>query len=555
MKFTASAIVASAFLLQDAAGRVIERATATPVKNSGKRGLSFNNPAYTMPFSLSGQNSQVSWAYNWYQTPGSGFNPALDYVPMLWSDASDLTGSWASNAQAAINSGSKYLLGFNEPDLCVPGAGASCMQMSTAVKAWKQYMEPFAGKALLGSPAVTNGGSPMGLTWLQNFMGNCTGCHIDYINIHWYSNKWAGANYFKQQVQAAHAMSGGRPVWVTEFGLNNEYPFTAAELSSFLEEVMDWMDEQPYVQRYAYFMDTTNMLMNSDGTGMSDLGSTYNSYPEVSFASSSAFASATAALSSSSTLMAVPSTSSSTSPNSLPATTSTYTSSRITSAPTKALTTVSVISSKTSVISSPSSSSSSTRSVLSSTTVSKAATTTASATASGITILSAFFADKDVTATASTTFVQNGNLVVNTYTLASALGISDPWWGVVKTISILYSDSTNATYILSQPELSGVYTINASAIPASATTPAIPASKGSGVSIIAIVWGKQQIRTPSVFERLYYQQVTNWGFRVDTALFGIDGFWGHEKVGIIWYKDTTGRLRSLVAREGGWVKF
>lgn len=344
-------------------------------------------------------------------------------------------------------------------------------------------------------------------------------------------------------------------MWVTEFGLNNEYPFTAAELSSFLEEVMDWMDEQPYVQRYAYFMDTTNMLMNSDGTGMSDLGSTYNSYPEVSFASSSAFASATAALSSSSTLMAVPSTSSSTSPNSLPATTSTYTSSRITSAPTKALTTVSVISSKTSVISSPSSSSSSTRSVLSSSTVSKAATTTASATASGITILSAFFADKDVTAAASTTFVQNGNLVVNTYTLASALGISDPWWGVVKTISILYSDSTNATYILSQPELSGVYTINASAIPASATTPAFPASKGSGVSIIAIVWGKQQIRTPSVFERLYYQQVTNWGFRVDTVLFGIDGFWGHEKVGIIWYKDTTGRLRSLVAREGGWVKF
>jgi len=233
-----------------------------------------------MPFSLSGQNSQVSWAYNWYQTPGNGFNPALEYVPMLWSDASDLTGSWASNAQAAINSGSKHLLGFNEPDLCVSGAGSSCMQMSSAVKAWKQYMEPFAGKALLGSPAVTNGGSPMGLTWLQNFMGNCTGCHIDFINIHWYSNKWAGANYFKQQVQAAHAMSGGRPVWVTEFGLNNEYAFTAAELSSFLEEVMEWMDEQPYVQRYAYFMDTTNMLMNSDGTGMSDLGSTYNSYPE-----------------------------------------------------------------------------------------------------------------------------------------------------------------------------------------------------------------------------------------------------------------------------------
>jgi hypothetical protein len=508
-----------------------------------------------MPFSLSGQNSQVSWAYNWYQTPGNGFNPALEYVPMLWSDASDLTGSWASNAQAAINSGSKYLLGFNEPDLCVPGAGASCMQMSSAVKAWKQYMEPFAGKALLGSPAVTNGGSPMGLTWLQNFMGNCTGCHIDYINIHWYSNKWAGANYFKQQVQAAHAMSGGRPVWVTEFGLNNEYAFTAAELSSFLEEVMEWMDEQPYVQRYAYFMDTTNMLMNSDGTDMSDLGSTYNSYPEVSFASSSAFASTTAVLSSSSALMAVPSVSSSTSATFPPATISTYTSSRTTSAPTKALTNVSIISSKTSAISSPPSPSSSTRSVLSLSTVSRAATATVSATAPGITILSAFFADKDVTTAASTAFIQNGNLVVNTYTLASALGISDPWWGVVKTISILYSDPTNAAYIFSQPEQSGTYTVTGSAIPASASTPAIPLSKGSGVPIIGIVWGKQQIKTPSVFERIYYQQITNWGFRIDTALFGIDGFWSHEKVGIVWYRDVAGRSRSLVAREGGWVKF
>jgi hypothetical protein len=535
---------------------VIERATATPVKNTGKRGLSFNNPAYTMPFSLSGQNSQVSWAYNWYQTPGNGFNPALEYVPMLWSNASDLTNSWATNAQAAINAGSKHLLGFNEPDLCLAGAGSSCMEMPSAVKAWKQYMEPFAGKALLGSPAVTNGGSPMGLTWLQNFMGNCTGCHIDFINIHWYSNKWAGANYFKQQVQAAHDMSGGRPVWITEFGLDSSQGgYNTTELQSFLEEVMDWMDAQPYVQRYAYFMDTTGMLMNSDGSGMSDTGSMYNSYPEVSLASSSAFSSATAVLSTSSPAsMAVPSASSSSSTTFL-ATTSTYTSSRTTSAPTSSLTSIPVISSKTSATSTPPNSSSSTRSVLSSTTVSKATTMPTSSAVAGITILGAYFADKDVTAAASIAFVQNGNLVVNTYTLASALGVSDPWWGTVKTISILYADHNNVTYVFAQPEQSGTYTIAASAIPASAATPSIAASHGAGVSIVAIVWGTKQIKTPSVFDRIYYQQASQWGFKVNTALFGVDGFWGHAKVGIIWYRDAAGRLRSLVAREGGWVKF
>ncbi|THV75488.1 hypothetical protein D6D29_08690 [Aureobasidium pullulans] len=555
MKFSATAIVASALLLQDAAGRVIERATATPVKNTGKRGLSYNNPAYTMPFSLSGQNSQVSWAYNWYQTPGSGFNPALEYVPMLWSNASDLLRDWPTNAQAAINAGSKHLLGFNEPDLCVAGAGASCMEMDYAVKAWKQYMEPFAGKALLGSPAVTNGGSPLGLTWLSNFMGNCTGCHIDFINIHWYSNKWAGANYFKQQVQAAHAMSGGRPVWITEFGLDNsDGTYTTAELQSFLEEVMTWMDETDYVQRYAYFMDTTGMLMNSAGTDMSDTGNMYNSYPEVSSPSSTAVLST----SSSSSSTAAPSSTSS-SVTSLAGSTSTYGSSRITSATTSSLTTISTSSKGSAATSATQNSSSSIKSASppSTTTKSSVGTSTSSAAATasaGIQILSAFFADKDVTTAAKTAFVQSGNLVVNTYTLASALSVSDPWWGTVKTISVLYSYN-GATYIFSQAEQTGTYTITPSTIAASAKTPSIAATHGATVNIVGMVWGAQQIKTASVFDRVDYEQSTNWGFQITTALFGVDGFWGHAKVGIIWYKDAQGVLKSLVSKENGWVKF
>jgi len=535
--------------------QVIERATATPVKNTGKRGLSYNNPAYTMPFSLSGQNSQVSWAYNWYQTPGSGFNPALEYVPMLWSNASDLLRDWPTNAQAAINAGSKHLLGFNEPDLCVAGAGASCMEMDYAVKAWKQYMEPFAGKALLGSPAVTNGGSPLGLTWLSNFMGNCTGCHIDFINIHWYSNKWAGANYFKQQVQAAHAMSGGRPVWITEFGLDNsDGTYTTAELQSFLEEVMTWMDETDYVQRYAYFMDTTGMLMNSAGTDMSDTGNMYNSYPEVSSPSSTAVLSS----SSSSSSTAAPSSTSS-SVTSLAGSTSTYGSSRITSATTSSLTTISTSSKGSAATSTTQNSSSSIKSASppSTTTKSSVGTSTSSAAATasaGIQILSAFFADKDVTTAARTAFVQSGNLVVNTYTLASALSVSDPWWGTVKTISVLYSYN-GATYIFSQAEQTGTYTITPSTIAASAKTPSIAATHGATVNIVGMVWGAQQIKTASVFDRVDYEQSTNWGFQITTALFGVDGFWGHAKVGIIWYKDAQGVLKSLVSKENGWVKF
>jgi len=106
---------------------------------------------------------------------------------MLWSNSSTLTSTWAANAQYGIENGATALLGFNEPDLCVPGS--ACMSLNSSVTAWKQYMEPFAGKALLGSPAVTNGGSTgtdyMGADYLNYFIGNCTGCHIDFVNMHW----------------------------------------------------------------------------------------------------------------------------------------------------------------------------------------------------------------------------------------------------------------------------------------------------------------------------------------------------------------------------------
>lgn len=134
------------------------------------------------------------------------------------------------------------------------------------------------------------------------------------------------------------------------------------------------------------------------------------------------------------------------------------------------------------------------------------------------------------------------------------MSVSDPWWGTVKTISVLYSYN-GATYIFSQAEQTGTYTITPSTIAASAKTPSIAATHGATVNIVGMVWGAQQIKTASVFDRVDYEQSTNWGFQITTALFGVDGFWGHAKVGIIWYKDAQGVLKSLVSKENGWVKF
>ena len=67
-------------------------------------------------------------------------------------------------------------------------------------------------------------------------------------------------------------MGGNRPVWITEFAGSG----TADEQNTFLETVIPWLDAQPYVERYAYFMVVDGVLINGDG--LSTLGSTFADY-------------------------------------------------------------------------------------------------------------------------------------------------------------------------------------------------------------------------------------------------------------------------------------
>lgn len=233
-------------------------APATPA--TGKRGVAYNTASFASMFTSS---SKVDWAYNWGSGSG-GLTGALEYVPLLWGTASMFTSGWSSNAQNAINSGSKYLMSFNEPD----ESSQSNLSPADAASAYMTYMQPFAGKAKLGSPAVTNGGGSMGLAWLSSFMAACTSCTIDFVPIHWYSNNAAD---FINHVEAAYAQTG-KPIWITEFGLTGS---TDAQVESFMTTVMAWMDSTDYVHRYSYFMAAEGSLINSAGTALSAIGSTY----------------------------------------------------------------------------------------------------------------------------------------------------------------------------------------------------------------------------------------------------------------------------------------
>lgn len=186
---------------------------------------------------------------------------------MLWGLGSDNTATWSTVATKAIASGSTALLGFNEPDY----SGQSNIAYADAAKGWGEYMEPFAGKATLVSPAVTNGGSPMGLTWLKNFISSCSSCTIDAVAIHWYNGGDAAA--FKTYVQQAYTAGGNRPLWITEFQASG----TTDQQNSFLQEVIPFLDSSDMVAKYAYFMASDGILLSS-GTTLSTLGNTFATF-------------------------------------------------------------------------------------------------------------------------------------------------------------------------------------------------------------------------------------------------------------------------------------
>ena len=75
-------------------------------------------------------------------------------------------------------------------------------------------MEPFAGKAKLCSPAITNGGAPMGTAWLDAFLAACSGCTIDCIAFHIYDSA-TNLAYFESYIKEI-GTKYGKPTFMTE---------------------------------------------------------------------------------------------------------------------------------------------------------------------------------------------------------------------------------------------------------------------------------------------------------------------------------------------------
>lgn len=245
--------------------------TKSHVSTSGggvtPRGLVYNTAALTDLFS----SNAISWAYNWDSQPGGSISPNLNFVPQLWGPIPVHTDHWTDNADKALAGGSTHILGFNEPDL----PAQANLSPEAAVEAWITYLEPYAGKAKLGSPAVCNGNDAnMGLNWLSSFLGACGDrCTVDFVAIHWYGlASDAGVADFKDHVAKTKAACGGREIWITEFAPSG----SPDEQADFLSQILPWLDNtsESGVARYAFYQ-VDNIL--ASGNSLTKLGDVYAS--------------------------------------------------------------------------------------------------------------------------------------------------------------------------------------------------------------------------------------------------------------------------------------
>lgn len=174
--------------------------------SSPKRGLVFTPNATTrIDDTIWVQKpTDLTWYYNYQPEPESTFDDIpqseFEFVPMLWgAPATPDDTSFLKTVKSLIKDKGiniTNVLSFNEPD--APSSwGGSDMEPAAAAQIWVNNLIPLQEMGVrVGLPSCT--GAPAGLTWLQNFLGECSkliskggktkNCTYDFLTLHWYDN-------------------------------------------------------------------------------------------------------------------------------------------------------------------------------------------------------------------------------------------------------------------------------------------------------------------------------------------------------------------------------
>jgi hypothetical protein len=88
--------------------------------------------------------------------------------------------------------------------------------------------------------------APNGGQWLASFFSQCRDCTFDFIAAHFYGSSSGLQGYLSE----LHSKYPSLPIWLTEFGFPQA---STADAVSSLNQTIDFMDNTPWIHRYAYF--------------------------------------------------------------------------------------------------------------------------------------------------------------------------------------------------------------------------------------------------------------------------------------------------------------
>ncbi len=238
-----------------------------PFRQTKKKGVGNTNNAWIEPL-------DVDWFYDWGALDVT--LPSREYAMQAWGRQA------ASNPANIANYIAKpdvtHLLSFNEPD----NTSQANIPVSEAIPLHKLLA---ATGLRLGSPAPTESEA---FIWLRDFMAGTRAQNIkvDHIVIHWYDwGNWNATgntaptpasvfNRFTAYVNRVYAMYG-KPIWIKEFNANRNT--TSATHEGFIALALPWLEQQPFVERYAYFFPPALPPVDANGA-ITPIGQAYKNF-------------------------------------------------------------------------------------------------------------------------------------------------------------------------------------------------------------------------------------------------------------------------------------
>lgn len=189
------------------------------------------------------------WNYTWGWKFDANQPADKEFIPMFWGKNSVTTETLTYLKQEILNGRCKRVLGFNEPD----GEKQANMTVEQALELWPQLQSL---KVPLGSPAIVDADKG---EWLEEFMAGCEerGYRVDFICVHNYGG--VGVDAFKTKMQRI-IDKYGLPILITEFAVADwqaetveEHKYTPAQVKTFMEGVLPWLEQNSDVLGYAWF--------------------------------------------------------------------------------------------------------------------------------------------------------------------------------------------------------------------------------------------------------------------------------------------------------------